>query len=241
MHANASVLLAIPALRRAVESALDAGVFYQDAFESACRQQWDAVTPAVEVRLPNIHVDPKLDFETRRVQRANVVKQLESAPRGTWAVLIKPWSHSGNSGITYEALMSNGHGTVDARSDGWASEPTYEAMRDRMIGMEVYTARHAVAQERRNAAGAARLRALHIHPSITLRNVTVDGCHHFSTVVVTKVYEATGGLELYATRRGSRKRFNVHTNVLNLRLETPAPQSATRRQDAGEAIPFALA
>lgn len=37
-----------PALRLAVSAAMDAGVFYQDDFNRACREAWDQALPIVD-------------------------------------------------------------------------------------------------------------------------------------------------------------------------------------------------
>ena len=230
MHATSATLLAFAPLRLAVENALDEGVFYETDFRKACRHAWDEATPASNQRLPSISISSDEDFAARRATRDGAVARVAASPRGTWMVLIKQRPAPERPGTTFESLMSDGHGNANARSDGWQSEPTYEAVLDRMVGYEIYTARNAVEAERRAAAGAARLVELGIHQGIQLRNVTVNGCERFSTAIVKEVYPDNGGLVLYATRRGSSKRYEVTTNALAIKIDPPASRAnATHR------------
>lgn len=219
MHASPATLLAFAPLRLAVEHALDEGVFYETDFSKACRHAWDEATPAINQRLPSISMSSDDDFVARRATRDDAVARVAASPRGTWMVLIMQRSAPERPGTTFESLMSDGHGNADARSDGWQSEPPYEAVLDRLVGYEIYAARKAVEAERRTTAGAARLVELGIHQGLQLRNVTVTGWHRFSTAIVKEAYPDHGGLVLYATRRGSSKWYEVTTNALDLEIE----------------------
>lgn len=241
MFTNATTLLARPPLRAAVEAALNAGVFYEDAFKIACRPAWDAETPALDNHWADVTIQPGTGYEDRRAAYKRLKGELAAAPRGTWAVIIEPWAHSQASGVRFEAVMSDGYGDVATRSDGWSKMPTFAEMLDRMVGSEIYTARKAVEEERRTAAARARMATLHIAAGVTLRNLVVSGRHRFSTAIVTSANPATGSVELHATRRGSKHRYKVSTSALAIELELGSKSVVVAALQASDGQPFALA
>ncbi len=213
-----TTLLSIPALRAAVETALDVGVFYQDAFDKACRPAWDAAAPATESRLPDVVLSAEETWLAARPRVDARRAALLSAPRGAWALVRKPLA----GGREYfNALIHDGMGEIHERADGWSAPPTFAEVANRMIGMEVYRARHDVERERAIARAVTRLSTLNLAEGSTLRDVEIDGTV-YSTGIVEEVFPDTGAVRLFLTKRGSRNRFRSTVSATYLRFRSPA-------------------
>jgi len=216
-------LLAIPALRAAVSAALDAGVHYQSAFQEFCRPAWDVSYPAVEHRLPDVVITPSMEFATKRALTDAAKEAVLTGARGTWVCCVK--QHDVGGTHYYETFMHDGAGTVHARNDGYSAKPSYEEVLTRLVGMEIYTARHAVETERQRAQASVRASHLGLRLGMTLRNVTV-GHDRYSNVVIEEFSPESGDLCLLCTKRGSRNRWRRHTSALNITIEGPGQSSA---------------
>lgn len=200
---TATLITDNPALRAIVEQTIDAKVFYQDEFKEACRGGWDATLPVTECRLPDLMQDGETTFQARQEEVRLAHEELKAGPRGTWMVVRR--LHP-NCTVGYLALIHDGAGTVHGRSDGWAAEPTFAAVVDRMIGSEVYDMRRVVEANRQRAACAAALEGMQIEVGTRLKQVTLGG-QTYSTAVVTGIDPAIGYVSLRLTKRGSAKRY----------------------------------
>lgn len=125
----------------------------------------------------------------------------------------------------YETFMHDGAGTVHNRCDGYSTKPTYEEVRTRMVGMEIYIARKAFETERQRAQASVRASQLGLRLGMTLKHVTV-GHDRYSNVVIEEFSPESGDLCLLCTKRGSRNRRRRHTSALNITIETPGQSSA---------------
>lgn len=217
MHHTVATLLAIPALRVAVESTLDAGVFYQDAFDKACRPAWDAATPAHETRLPDVVLAVEESWLASKPRVDEIRKALKAGPRGAWALVRKPLADGREY---FNTLIHDGMGEIHERADGWNAPPTFEEVSNRMVGMEVYQARKAVERERAIAGAVARLSTLGLAVGTKLRDVAIDGTV-YSTGLVEEVFADTGTVRMFLTKRGSRHRFRSTVSATFLRFRTP--------------------
>lgn len=212
--------LELAALRAAVERALDANVHYEDEFKAACRPTWETVHPVVEHRLPDVVQNESSDYRFRREQGRAVKAQVAAGPRGTWAI-VRTVRHDGTE--WFNTLMHDGAGEVHARSDGWATEPTFAAVVDRMVGMEIYRARKAVEDERARAQAVARVASLGLSVGAILRDVKLSG-QKYSSAVVEQITPATGAVGLALTKRGSNRRYRstaLATSLQFARLVLP--------------------
>ena len=217
MHHEASHLLAIPTLRAAIEAALDGKVFYQDAFEAACRPAWESAYPAVERRLPDLHVNLHENRANGLECLAALRVALKAGRRGSWALVCR---HHADGRKFCEAWIFDGAETIHERGDGWRDTPTFDGIADRMVGMEIFVARKAVERERATAAAAVRLAELRLSPGTRLRDVEINQTT-YSTGIVEDVYPATGTVRLHLTKRGSRHRFSATISATGLRFRTP--------------------
>jgi len=207
-------LLAIPALRTAVATALSAGVFYQDDLKAACRPVWDGAYPAPENRLPDVVLPASEDFLTWRARREDASREVASGPRGTRRVITKRMA----SGETrFETLIADGTGKVHERGVGDVT-PSFEQAVAGMITMEVYDLRESVDRDRHREAAVAHGQALGLRAGITLNNIVVSHVS-YSTVVVHAYDPTTGTVTLYGTRRGARNRSRMVTSALNVRRD----------------------
>ncbi|KZC32638.1 MULTISPECIES: hypothetical protein [unclassified Rhodanobacter] len=200
-----AALLTIPALRAIVEQTLDAKVFYQDEFERSCRPTWDIAIPARELRLPDLIQAAGIALDVQKEQVSQLKEALAAGGRGAWAIVrrAKP-----NGGEWYLTLICDGFGEVHGRSDGWTDVPTFAAVVDRMVGMEVYRFRHVVETERTRAACAAALASLQLKVGTRLHNVRVAGTT-YSSALVQSIHDESGSVTLHLTKRGSAKRYEA--------------------------------
>jgi len=227
---DAKKILAIHALRAAVCAALDAGVFYQEDFNAACRGTWDLAHPAIENRLPDLVQVLGEDHFTWRARRQAASQEVAAGPRGTWIMVRKHWD---TNRVSYAAVIADGTGDTHERSDGWDQAPTYDGILNRMISMEVYRARKDVEQERSWQAAAERVRALGLQQGMTLRNVEVS-YQKYSTAVIEEINQDIGAVTLIGTKRGSSNRYRIVTSALSLeiadRSSTATPLAATETE-----------
>lgn len=223
---------AAPALRVIVNQTLDAGVFYQDEFKEACRGGWDATLPVTECRLPDLVEDGEATFQVRQEDVRLAREALKAGPRGTWMVVRRPHP---NGAVGYLALIHDGAGTVHGRSDGWAAEPTFAAVADRMIGSEVYDMRRLVEADRQRAACVAALDRMQIEVGTRLKQVTVGG-KTYSTAVVTGIDPSVGYVSLRLTKRGSAKRYACSIPATRLAGHAEPRRTAPLALVNGEAL-----
>jgi len=233
MHHEARHLLAIHALRAAVEAALDGKVFYQDMFDDACRFAWDSGYPVLEDRLDDLHVHAHKDWVDAQQCLQTLRVALKAGRRGTWALVYR---HHADGRKFCEAWIFDGAGEIHERGDGWRGTPTFADITDRMVAMEIFVARKAVETERATAAATARLAELRLSPGTRLRDVEINQTV-YSTGIVEAVHPAAGTVRIYMTKRGSRHRFSATISATNLRFRAPDAPDSTR----GDATLFGAA
>lgn len=218
-----SPLLTIPALRAIVEQTLDAKVFYQDEFARSCRPTWDAALPVTEHRFPDLMQADGIAFDVRKEQVSRLKETLAQAGRGAWALVRRAKPEGGE---WYLTLIHDGFGEVHGRTDGWADVPTFAAVVDRMVGMEIYNLRHAVEADRARAASAAAIASMRLQVGMRLRNVRVGGTL-YSTAIVQSVHVQSGAVSLNLTKRGSPKRYAATIPASRLAGESSPPRGPT--------------
>ncbi|UJJ60601.1 hypothetical protein [Rhodanobacter denitrificans] len=212
-------LLSQTALRAVVEQTLDAKVFYQDEFARSCRPAWDAALPVTEHRFPDLMQAAGIALDVQKEQVGRLKETLAAAGRGAWALVrrAKP-----TGGEWYLTLIHDGFGEVHGRTDGWNDVPTFGAVVDRMVGMEIYHFRHVVEADRAHAASAAAIASMRLKVGMRLRNVRVAGTT-YSTAIVQSVHPESGAVTLNLTKRGSPKRYAATIPAARLAGE-PSPQ-----------------
>lgn len=209
--------LTVPPLRALISNTIDAGIFYEDAFQAACKGDWQRHSPAPENRLPDVVVPLDADLGSRWAERKVAAAAVARSPRGTWCCFVV--AMPGGSTMT-ETFLSDGHGGFDCRAHGPREIPSFSFLLDEMTSMEIYSARKAIERERRDEAALARVRDLRLQVGRVLKNVTVNGTR-FSTAVVERL--ELGMVTALATRRGSKHRWQFTTSALNLVIADPVP------------------
>lgn len=205
--------------------ALDDKIFYQDDFDNACRPAWMVAFPITcKTITPGQggcgYVDVVDDtFAARKAQFEALKEQLRCEPRGTWALVRRPWPDDPTR-CSWSVAVSAGAGEVTSPDlSGIAGQPTFEEVIGRMVRYEIYTARHCEQRRRDEITGLAKLRERAWAPGVALRNVRTSG-GEYSSGTVTQLNGAYVTLEL--KRRGSPRRWTWTGLAQSVMAELPA-------------------
>lgn len=193
-----------------VGKALDAGLFYNEAFKAAVRPDWMLafpVTPKCITLSPDgrCYVDEvEGDFQTRKAQFDALKDRLRSEPRGAWAMMRRPWRDEPTR-ASWSVALSAGNGEVACPDlSGIQGQPTPEEFIAREVGYEIYVARECETRRRACLTSLALIRERNWMLGTVLRDITLGG-KRYSTAKIVKV---EGHLvSLYMTRRGSGARW----------------------------------
>lgn len=193
-----------------VGAALDEGLFDSDAFKAFCRAKWEQAHPSVDrcltadepggvVLLPN-------DGPAKRAILDAYTGRLASEPRGTWAMFERKWGDAEWGGTVRTIIIAQGNGACYTPQLGSCEGlPTYAMALAKMVGYEIYLARHAEQARRELVRSRAVARGYGWDVGSALKNISV-GAASYSSAVITEILE-TGHLVLHATKRGSRNRW----------------------------------
>lgn len=232
------------ALLSATSDALDAGVFYQDAFETFVLDRIGRADPAHDQFL-GVFDEPSR-FQQRSALRSVVQSQVVQAPRGSWAVI----SHDGRDpgARIYLPVMSDGSNApaTGGSFDVYEEMPGYSAIHRRMAGYEVYLARKQVEAERSRAHNLPLIVEGGFRVGTTYRLSTI-GRETYSTVTITALHpvpserltivgaddRGDGWLSLGMIKRGSRYRFRVDLAAAMLAASIDA---ANRRKEETQSV-----
>ncbi len=191
-------------------TALDAGIFYQDAFKAHVAPAWAQafpVNPKCITAGPDgrCYVDEvEGDFQTRKAAFEALKDRLRSEPRGAWAMVRRPWQDD-PSRASWSVALSVGNGEVVCPDlSGIVGEPTPEEFIDRAVGYEIYCARRCEEARRAGLTSLALIRERGWMPGTVLRDISIGG-KRYSTAKVIKLEGPY--VSLYMTRRGSATRW----------------------------------
>lgn len=200
-----------PAALNIAGAALDAGIFYQREFAAACVGPWAEAFPARDRSItPGEggcgYLEVPQDIPGERALREQVCQQLAGQPRGTWALLRRPWGDD-PSRATWTAVMSAGDGDVATPDlSGMPGQPTFERVLERMVDSEIYTARVHEQKRRDGIDSQVLIQAMGWRVGSVLRAVRIGG-REYSSARITG-FTPQGHLALELTRRGSGKRWS---------------------------------
>lgn len=208
------------ALLVATAAALDAGIFYQDAFAAFVLDRIGSADPPQDHFLGVFEEPP--EFQQRSSLRTVVQSQVVRAPRGTWAVIRHTRRDRGAS--FFRPVMSDGSNepATGGSFDTYEDMPSFSTVHRRMGGYEVYLARNEVEAERSRARNLALINEHGFAVGNTYRNLAI-GRATYSTVTITALHPAPserlmiigtdhrgpGWLSLGMVKRGSRYRYRV--------------------------------
>lgn len=189
--------------------ALDASIFYQDAFVQACKAAWHEAFP---VTCKSItpgkdacgYIDAEGEWAEQKAQFEAFKEALTTEPRGTWALMRRPWRDDPTR-ASWSVAMSAGGGQVTCPDlSGIVGQPTHAELVRRMVGYEIYTARHCETRRRDEITSLAVLRERGWAVGDVLRNVKTGGAAYSSGTII-RISGPAVVLEL--RRRGSPRRW----------------------------------
>ena len=194
-------------LRAAVEAALDNqdlrqnGTLYQDTMTEAVMQAVGDGDGVVENFLGLIELRDPTRAEIKALEQ-----RIANSERGTWAILRK--QYSGNGYVScYRPIMAAGDGQLSAHSDDlYDAPPTFQRIRARMVGYEIYLLRKEIERARWSAENEAAAERMKVRPGMVFKNVTLN-YRKWSTLIVEAA--DAGSVTLSGTKRGSKNRWSV--------------------------------
>jgi hypothetical protein len=207
-------------LEQGSREALDAGVFYDRDFDAFVRGRYGKDDPAVENHLGIRAVPLGLPREREILQ--GIEQELQKAPRGTWVTLCKSYERDGKQNVFYNALYSDGTGTVatGSKHDHYGEAPTYEAVYARVLGYEIYEARKRVEAADRLKANMEAVESGRVAVGSIFKDVHVNN-QKFSKAEVISVDADAGTAQVRLTKQGSRRRWDANVPAAGL---SPAPK-----------------
>lgn len=191
--------------------ALDAGIFYQDAFRDFCAPLWadafpmapQCITAGADGRTYIQAVEGGL--EARNAQLETLKAQLSALPRGAWAMVRRPFPDDATR-FTWSVLLSMGNGEVVFPGvSGIQGEPKPEVFIPRAVGYEIYCSRKCEEERRARITSRTLIGERGWHEGDVLRNITL-GANRYSSATIVAINDDVVVLEL--TRRGSSKRWS---------------------------------
>lgn len=220
-----------PSMIAGCEAALDAGVFYQDAFEDFVVKQMGGFNCEAHLAM-NLLIDHRDISRTAR-QQSNLVMELEqrvaAMPRGHYAIIktINP-----PDTVFFRFMVSDGSGKISTggKFDSYDIEPGPEKVLRKMFGYEIYLCRKLVEQRRAKACDISAMISLNIHVGMKIKGYRASGeVKPFSSASVIEVHPETGMLKLLLIRRGTSKRWIETVGATRLKeylTEVETPESS---------------
>lgn len=206
-------LLAIPALRACIVTAVDAGLTGA-GLALACLPQWNACYACTDVRVPDVQLPADGSLIDRQRAIAHLERSVAIGPRGTWGVV---WEGRGSAPPGWIARMHDGRGGMGHRYSSGDPVDAYAELRDEMMAHEITRAAAVVWTERDIVAARTVAAALGLEKGLKLGDVRFQGETYAETIVET--YEPATGRVLLSARSGqTRTRFSMRASRLPTRI-----------------------
>lgn len=198
---------------RILGEAIDAGMFYQDDVKDFCKEPWLAAHPLHEVCLTRTDQCDYVSADSYVGERALVDDlrvQIQSSPRGTWALVRLENDRSGTPHVNWTLFISDGDGEAHACQTApiWINErraPTYADAVTSLVGMEIYRANAAECARREQARSGLLVVMQGWAAGTILKNIKIDG-KAYSTGHIVEI-AANGWVTIMLTKRGSSGRW----------------------------------
>ncbi|MHB0927729.1 MAG: hypothetical protein ACYC3W_02240 [Candidatus Nanopelagicales bacterium] len=203
-----------PSMIAGCEAALDAGVFYQDAFENFVIEHMGGfdceakLATTLRIDLRSSEESARSVFEMTQPLEAEIA----AMPRGHYAIIQTLHKH-GSSFFKFVVADGSGKLSTGGRYDTYDAEPSAEHVLRKMLGYEIYLCRKLVEQRRETVRDIAAMTSLDIHVGmkIKIKDYRAPGeVKPFSSATVIEVHPETGTFKLMLMRRGTSKRW-THT------------------------------
>lgn len=209
MKSNPSLSDFPVAMIAACEAALDAAIFYDDAFQAFARQHMGGYgCKATLIEVVEMDASIEKNWEMRKAMHARIYADVIAAPRGHYIVVRTQREQR----IFFKTYVSDGHGdqlAVGGSHDTYDMMPSADKVLDRMVGYEVYLCRKAIEANRYYTKCIGMMREFGLHIGFTFKGEFKFNADKFSTVTITQIVEATGQIKVHLTKRGSSKRYEA--------------------------------
>lgn len=232
----------------ACEAAIDAGVFYQDAFADFVVKHmggYDCKPVLVETVSFKWYGGENF-LAAQRAWRTEAEMRMKSSPRGHY-ILVEKLYDDGKRRYSTMVSAGNGQLSVGGSHDSYDEQPTGEKVLSRMIGYEVYCCRKAVEDSRCRDHNRKALEHHRYCVGQVFRNYRHPGeTKPFSKATVTKIYPESGQVTMHLSKRGTSKMWEITVGAgcIEERIETPSKSLASNnasRDENPDMLTFELA
>lgn len=228
----------------ACEAAIDANVFYQDAFADFVVQHMGGYgCQAVRVETVSFKwYGEGLSLADFRVWTSEAEARMKASPRGHYIQIEKLFEDGKR---WYSTIVSAGDGKLatGGSHDSYPEPPTAEKVLSRMVGQEIYCCRKAVEESRYREQQRKALEKHRYCVGQVFRNYRHPGeIKPFAKATVIQIYPESGQVKLQLSKRGTSKIWEVTIGAGSIeeRVEA-APAAPAVRQDTGhDLLNFAL-
>lgn len=230
------------------EAAVDAGVFYQDAFEDyVVKHMGGYDCEAVLCETVSVQWYGGGNFlAEHRAWEKEAEQRLKSLPRGHY-IQIEKRLDDGRRTYSTKVSAGNGQLAVGGSHDFYDEPQNGEKVISRMIGYEIYLCRKMIENSRIRDNHRKSLEAHRYCVGQVFRNYRHPGeIKPFSKATIIGIYPESGQVKMQLTKRGTSKVWEVTVGAGSIeeRIEVTAkpPASDTASQSAGhDLLGFALA
>jgi hypothetical protein len=222
-------------LRAACEAALDAGLFYEDAFCAFVLERVGADDPARDLCLGTFPIPD--GFAARRQALDALNARVADGARGTWAICRHGPPEGGH--VRFAPVMADGSGGAATCFDRYDRPPAFAAVHRRMASAEIFLMRRIAERDRARARNIQLIGERRFRPGAVYRNLWI-GTARYSTITIITLHPAPdptktvadpddrgqGWLSLALVKRGSAKRFRCDVSAAQLAHaidEAPGP------------------
>ena len=168
-------------------AALDAGVFYEDAFKKFVVDHMGGYgCEAIFIR--KLVLTPQMNFmEEARPLVGAFEKEIAALPRGSYGLVQRP---TADEKIFFDTVMSDGTGenATGGSFDHYHEEPAGSYVLDRMIGYEIYLCRKHIQKIRDAKVDNEAVSAYSLCAGRVFKGFNMPG-NNYSTATITDVYD----------------------------------------------------
>lgn len=210
----------------ACKKALDAGIFYEDAFQEFVKTEMGGPDfQPVCMEKGDVDAD---DNQTQREILNRVKEKVLAAPRGTYALARLV---AAGQPPRYQSFMNDGTNFV--RHEYYSSEPTEENIVGAMFGMDIYRCRKAIEADQMRAKEVVAFNMLQLAVRQVYKNFDENGTK-FSSVAITQVFPEFGEVQVQLKKRGSPKTWGNRIGAIRLATGLKLPHTRIMMQQAVE-------
>ena len=193
-------------------AALDAGVFYEDAFEKFVVDHMGGYD-CKAVFIKKLVLTREMNFmKEARPLVVGFEKEIAALPRGSYGLVERPMA---DDRIIFDTVVSDGTGenAVGGSFDHYYEEPAGTRILERMVGYEIYLCRKHVQKIRDAKVDNEAVSAYSLCAGRVFKGFSMPG-DNYSTATITDVY-GDGQVKAVLVKRGSRRRWALTARAVN--------------------------